>query len=185
MPSAPLSRRASGSSLLTTRARSVRPSWHPLLALTSGRGNDGEVTAAISALSALVPDSAHPQLQLLHASALLLLPPRSDDDQARGVALLARCIAAGKRVYPAHHPAVALWMAERARLMALQRDATPEAFRAESRRRIAAQAAVAVALKEGAEECDAAFGKGGSVAAGLREEGAAIEQFVYLASTRQ
>jgi hypothetical protein len=133
--------------------------------------------SAIDALAPLVPHSAHPQLQLIHLAASLLLPSvKEPSARARALALLDRSLAGGAHSFPAHHPTLALWAAERARVLMLPISPATSFLK---------DVVEAVdALRTAIKQCDSAFGKGGTVARGLRTELEHAEQIAAMVAAR-
>lgn len=131
-----------------------------------------------------MPDSSHLLLQLLHLHSVLLLPPRNDTEKNQAVELLTRSIEGARGSYPANHPAVALWKAERARVMALQQERPPHMLTpAVCRELIREQEAALPALQDAMRACDLAFGPGGEVAERLKLE--ADHSVVFVRSMRE
>jgi len=128
-----------------------------------------------------MPDSSHPLLQLLHLKAILLLPPADQAAKAEPTELLTRSIAGSKGSYPPNHPGPAIWMAERARLMALQKGVQARAATRDGRRALVACMMPAMdALRGAIKAADMAFGAGGEVAKELKEELDKDQQFVAM-----
>lgn len=121
------------------------------------------LSTLIPALSALVPPSSHPLLQLLRLNALLLTPP-TPDQREHVLSFLTAAAEGATAAHPPNHPSVGVILAERAKIMAMGGDEGRVMLDA---RGIAAKRAEVLAtvraLREAAGACERGFG-GGDVA---------------------
>lgn len=136
--------------------------------LTADTSALSTLSTLLPSLSAQLPPSSHPLLQLLRLHALLLTPP-APSTRSTVLASLTAAAEGAKRAHPPNHPVVGVILAERAKIMAM-----PEAqqdrvvLNHESMRQTKDQlAAAVVALREAVAACERGFG-GGDVADEMR-----------------
>lgn len=129
----------------------------------------------IPKLITAIPPSAHPLLQLLRLNALLLMPPATPSDRESAITLLTAVAIGARQAHPPNHPTVAIILAERAKLIAIDPDTIGQEpqertmITDSARTSKATQLHSAIeALREAAIACDRGFGAHGSVSTDLR-----------------
>lgn len=133
----------------------------------------------IPKLVSLIPPSTDPLFQLLRLNARLLMPPRTPSDRESIVALLTAAAIGGKQSHPPNHPTVAIILAERAKVMAMDPEqmGPPHMPNNSGRNARSSQLLEGIkALRDAADACDRGFGGGGQVAKDMRRLGSICER---------